>query len=249
MNVSAIPVSGLLGRLFRFPLRFIPASTVLPILQSRARGMSWIVGASDHGFWLGSFEYAKRVRFERSVRPGQTVYDIGAHVGFYTLLSSRLVGPSGRVVAFEPSPRNLDYLTRHVELNRLSNVTIIPAGVGERTGRCRFEVGATNAMGHLSSAGEIDVPVIDVDTFVLSGSAPPPDVIKMDIEGGEFGALRGAVDVINRWRPLIFLATHSEEIHRACLDFLRTSDYLVESITQMPLNGPGEILAWHARSA
>lgn len=72
--------------------------------------------------------------FLRIVPPDGTVYDVGAHAGFFTLLASQLVGPGGRVVAFEPDPGNRSYLERHIRLNRVGNVTIVDAAVSDRTG-------------------------------------------------------------------------------------------------------------------
>ena len=71
-----------------------------------------------------------------------TVFDIGAHAGYYTLIASKLVGGSGHVVAFEPAPRNLRYLRRHLSLNHVSNVTVLEVAVSDRAGVGRFDVGA-----------------------------------------------------------------------------------------------------------
>lgn len=68
------------------------------------------MGSSSHGCWIGSYEYHKRRLFEQAVTPGSAVFDIGAHVGFYTLLASVLVGDQGRVVAFEPNAGNVRLL-------------------------------------------------------------------------------------------------------------------------------------------
>ena len=97
MNFSGISNKKLLGKLLRFPFRFIPTDMRMPILQGRLKGKKWIVGSSNHGCWLGSYEYEKRLVFEKTVTKGSIVFDIGAHVGFYTLLASVLVGPGGRV--------------------------------------------------------------------------------------------------------------------------------------------------------
>ncbi|MDW8317197.1 MAG: FkbM family methyltransferase, partial [Anaerolineae bacterium] len=90
MNLSGISSKSLIGRVLRFPLRLIPPKAVLPIMQGRLKGRKWIVGSSSHGCWLGSYEYAKRIVFERTVRENSVVFDIGAHVGFYTLLAAVL---------------------------------------------------------------------------------------------------------------------------------------------------------------
>src|SRR6266436_706615 len=137
INLSAIPSSRWFGRVLRWPLQWIPQDAVVPILQGPCAGMRWIVGSSTHGCWLGSYEYEKRKLFEELVGPGDVVYDIGAHVGFYTLLASVLVGHTGRVVAFEPSPRNLAYLRRHLAMNRLNNVTVVEGAVYDHDGEVR----------------------------------------------------------------------------------------------------------------
>ena len=123
MNFSAVPYHSWLGRVLRFPLRLLPPETIVPILQGRLRGKRWIVGSGNHGCWLGSYEYEKRRAFEQTISAGNIVFDVGAHVGFYTLLASTLVGPTGRVVAFEPAPRNLRYLKEHLRLNRFGRFT------------------------------------------------------------------------------------------------------------------------------
>ncbi len=96
----------IIGRLLRFSLRFIPPHTVLPILQGELRRSKWIIGASIHGCWLGSYEYKMQRLFKNMISQGSVVYDIGAHAGFYTLLASKIVGLRGKVVAFEPYKRS-----------------------------------------------------------------------------------------------------------------------------------------------
>ena len=99
MNFSAIPFKTLYGKILRLPLRLIPKNMKLPILQGKLRGEKWIVGSSNHGCWLGSYEYKQRILFEKTIIRGSVIFDIGAHVGFYTLLASKLVGPKGKVFA------------------------------------------------------------------------------------------------------------------------------------------------------
>ncbi len=81
--------------------------------------MKWIVGSSNHGCWLGSYELKKQNQLVKYLKPGMIVYDIGAHVGFYTLIISKAVGPNGMVYAFEPFPDNIIFLKKHISLNKL----------------------------------------------------------------------------------------------------------------------------------
>ncbi len=164
------------------------------------------------------------------------MYDVGAHVGFYTLLASVLVGPEGRVLAFEPVPRNLGFLRRHVQMNGCDNVTITAAAVGEHAGSGRFGFGPSSQMGYLDAKGHLEVSVVSLDGIVAAGS-PSPDLIKMDIEGGEYRALRGARRVLESARPTLVLATHGPEVHEQCVGPLTSSGYRIEA-----LGSPDELL-------
>ena len=97
MNFSAISNETLLGRMLRLPFRLIPTNAQMRILQGHLRGKKWIAGSGNHGYWLGSYEYQKQRIFSEEIRPGDVVYDLGANVGFYSLLASFLVGPKARL--------------------------------------------------------------------------------------------------------------------------------------------------------
>ena len=97
MNWSRFSQKSIFGKILRFPLNFLPAKTQMPIMQGKLKGKKWIVGSGIHGYWLGSYEFDKQILFERTIMQGKTVFDLGGHVGFYTLLSSELVGSSGKV--------------------------------------------------------------------------------------------------------------------------------------------------------
>jgi FkbM family methyltransferase len=227
----------LLGKAARLPLKLIPPSHVVTVKKGSLKGAKWVVGSHIHSCWLGTYEADKQKLFTEYVKPGMVVYDIGANVGFYTLLASRLVGPSGHVYAFEPLGRNVSYLERHVNLNRLSNVTIIKAAVSDVNGLARFRE-SHPAMGGLSAAGELEVETIQID----SQNFRIPDVMKIDVEGAEQSVLRGSIDTLRRHSPIIFLATHGLKAHHACVSLLSDSGY---ELTE--LASPDELLARRIR--
>jgi FkbM family methyltransferase len=212
-------------------------------MQGASRGKLWIVGSGTHGCWLGTYELEKRLAFERTVGPGQVVYDVGAHAGYYTLLASHLVGPTGRVVAFEPLPRNVAYLREHIRVNRLRNVTVIEAAVSDREGRAAFNRATNPSMGHLDPLGELDVGSVALDSLISRGETPPPDHIKMDIEGGELAALEGARELLLSRHPAIFLGTHGAEMHGLCCRLLTSLGYGIRAIGAHSLEDTRELLA------
>lgn len=243
MNFSGISDRTLVGRLLRSPLALLPTGMRLPVLQGRLRGKTWIVGSLTHGCWLGSYEFDKQALFCDLVKPGAVVYDVGANAGFYTMLGSVLSGPTGRVVAFEPSPRNLGFLREHVRLNALSNVNILDIAVAEQPGTARFRSSPKATTGSLAEEGDLEVRTSSLDALVQSHVIPPPDVIKMDIEGGELAALRGARKVLAAYSPILLLATHGPALHRACLTELETLGYTASSINGSSILETDELIA------
>jgi FkbM family methyltransferase len=216
----------LLGKFIRLPFKLLPAGAVVRIVRGPARGKRWVADSSTRGFWLGYWELDNQRFFAAHLRPGDVVYDIGAHVGLYTLISSPRVHPGGHVYAFEPLLRNLQYLRRHIDLNHVLNCTVVDAGVSDSTGPRRFDPTVHDSAGHFSSAGNLSVQTTSLDDFFFKGQdIRPPDAIKINAEGAEMEVLRGGRRIVAQYSPLIFLSTHSREIHDQCSEFLTSIGY------------------------
>ena len=242
-NFSGISSNSLIGKWLRAPFRLIPGSAVFPILQGPLRGKKWIVGSANHGCWLGSYEHDKRLQFQKAIKPENVVYDVGANAGFYSLLASVIVGQKGHVYAFEPLPTNVKNLRRHLELNRVSNCAVIEAAVGSMDGEALLDPSADRHTAHLSPNGSIHVRTVSLDTLVSSNEILPPNFIKIDIEGAEYECLNGSQKTIRAYRPVIFLATHGNEIHDACLRLLAEWHYDVASLDERPTGPSDEFIA------
>jgi FkbM family methyltransferase len=243
MNFSAIPQAKLYGWAFRLPLACVPKSARMPILQGRLCGMKWIAGSGNHGCWLGSYEYLEQRAFARIVPEGGVVFDIGAHAGFYTLLASVLAGPRGKVFAFEPHPRNLEHLKRHLRLNSIGHVRVIEAAVADTTGWARFAAGRDSSTGRLAATGELLVKTLALDDAIASGRFPAPDCLKIDVEGAEMLVLTGAEATLRARHPAILLATHGPTLHRECCDFLIRLGFELQAVNGRPLEGSSAVIA------
>ncbi len=212
--------------------RVVGKNTVLPVLSGHLKGKRWVAGAGiEQIFGWPKERYTDR--FAASVRPSRVVYDVGAQFGWYTLLSSSLVGPTGTVVAFEPLPTVVSYLRRNVEINNCTNVHIIEAAVSDIDGVAQFFVTENNSLGSLSSIygpTTVTVKTVTIDSLVGDKRVLPPDVIKMDIERGELAALRGAESTLVEHAPTIFLETHGQDMCIGCYDLLRSHGYAVERV-------------------
>jgi FkbM family methyltransferase len=139
-------------------------------------------------------------RVAGALRPGDVFLDLGAYIGPFTLLASRLVGPDGKVVAFEPDPGARDLLERNLVTNQVSNVTVVPYAVGQSAGTVRF-VASGDSVGHIGADGDLEVRQVELDQFCAENGLQPT-VMKVDIEGGEAAALehstvaRGARELV-----------------------------------------------------
>ena len=237
VNWSAIEPQSVPGRIVRFPSKLLPNSAIMRIRRGPAQGMKWIAGSSVHGCWLGTYELPKQKLLERLVRPGMTVYDIGAQAGFYTLCLSRMVGETGRVFAFEPFADNVRNLLEHVRMNGLRNVRIVQAAVAGCSGVRGFTTDRGACQNGLAEEnGPLLVPTVSLDSLSLAR----PDLIKMDIEGGESEALRGSRRILSEHRPVVLVALHGPEHARFCHDFLRRAGHEVFDLRGYALEADAE---------
>ncbi len=168
------------------------------------------------------------------LRPGDTVLDVGAHTGYYTLLASALVGGDGRVWAFEPEPRNARYLRGNVDANGRANVRVTEAAVSDESGTARFGAGTGTGTGRLTRDGDLEVRTLTLDGFCRRHELVPA-AVKIDVEGAEQRVLRGATHTLRTARPVVFLSTHGPKVRKACLDLLESAGYRVE-----PIDGEGK---------
>ena len=243
MNFSGVSARTLAGRLLRWPLQLVPRDMIVPIVQGKLRGKKWVVGSGNHGCWLGSYEFPKQALFVKTIQPGSVVFDIGAHVGYYTLLAAELVGQSGQVYAFEPLPRNLGYLRKHIQFNHYQNVRVLPVAVGAESGTGFFAEGSDSSTGHLNGTAGLSVPVIALDDLVAKREILCPDYMKVDVEGAELQVLLGALSILQTRQPTIFLATHSRDLHQGCCELLGKLGYQLHPIGKDKLSETDEILA------
>ena len=235
----------------RFLSRLLPR-VAYPVIRGPLKGTKFILGAlagegGGASVYLNMIEPEQTSAFVNTLKDGQVFFDIGANVGYYTLLAARLVGLQGKVFAFEPVIRNIVYLYQHISLNRMNNITIIPNACSDSLSLQVFSAGRNFAEGHL---GEDDgnhntFPVLTVSVDnVVQRLGVYPNVIKIDVEGAELAVLEGANTTLHKAKPKIFLSTHSDMLRSSCLEYLRECDYVYEVLSQDKTN-PSEFLAMY----
>ena len=198
------------------------------IVRGEAAGLRINSADTIAGYARGSAEPLVQEALVRELRPGAVMYDIGANIGFFSLIGARAVGPDGRVVAFEPLPDNLRWLRHNAALNGFGHVEVVEAAVGAAAGQASFAVGGTAGWGRLDAGGAVPVEVIRLDELVAGGGIPAPDLIKMDIEGGEVDALDGMAGTLTEHAPTLIVEVH--ETLAPVTERLRAAGYAVERL-------------------
>jgi FkbM family methyltransferase len=238
INWSGIDSTSVVGGLMRAPLRMLPGRTLMTIRRGPSKGMKWLAGSANHGCWLGTYELAKQNALLRFAKKGMTIFDVGAQAGFFTMFFSRIVGDAGSVVAFEPCPDESRNLLTHLRVNRLTNVRVISAALSDRSSLESFSVNGAQTENALccDSSSPLLVSAVALDDLNL----PPPDLIKMDIEGGETRALKGARRILDRYSPVVFVALHGESQRRECAAILRELSYQLFDLSGRRIEGVPE---------
>jgi FkbM family methyltransferase len=167
--------------------------------------------ASDHppvpDMVLGTYDEYLRRRLVEFLKPGMKVVDVGAHIGYFSLVAARQVGPAGTVWAFEPVPENYELLRKNIERNRYTNVVAVSKAIANRSGPLPLFLsgmvsGAHSVVRDQWSRGQVMVSATTLDEFLMSVGWPHIDLVKMDIQGCEMMALQGATQFLTRNRPL-----------------------------------------------
>lgn len=197
---------------------------------------------SDFASW-GKEHNSGFARCIEACRDRNCVFDIGAHIGLVTLPMSRAVAPEGRVYAFEPAPANRSFLTRHLRLNDITNVTVIDRLIGDTVAE------SVPFFEHRDASGmNTRAPVKDRQAYVETHRAQTtldafcrenelaPQVIKIDVEGAELAVLEGARQLLSTCRPFLVISMHPHHLKALgrdpdeLLQFAETLNYTVTDI-------------------
>lgn len=184
-----------------------------------------------HIFIEGIYETDCTDLFISLIRPGDCVLDVGANIGYFTLLSSSLVGSGGQVHAFEASPQIMKMLDKNIRLNHASNVVLHNEAVLDRLGVVKFYTGpeenlglsSIQNLGYLSAVKE-EVPCVNID--YMMPTLPAVRLVKIDVEGAEFLVTKGMQCLIDRDKPYIILEFTETLLRQMSCEALTFFNYL-----------------------
>ena len=170
----------------------------------------------------GSFEPNEFAFLDRVLKPGMVFIDVGANDGYYTLFAAKRVGPSGKVIAVEPSSRERAHLRRNLARNALENVVVIPSALGAESGMAELKLAHGLHAGHNTLGGFAHDDVVTstiervkietLDTVAKRLSLNSIDVMKIDVEGAEASVVNGAIACIEAWRPVMLMEINEKAL-------------------------------------
>ncbi len=189
-------------------LRDALAPTVVE--AGEAAGLKLTARRADPNFARGTYERPLQVFIAKNLSAGDVFYDIGANIGFFSLIAARHVGPQGRIYSFEPVPENAAAISRSAHLNGFDTVDVFAAAVGSSDGRAELMLARHIGGATLASVGpppdlcgRIEVDLVSIDTVIAQRGLRPPSLIKIDVEGAELEALTGMVGTLRAHRPTV----------------------------------------------
>jgi FkbM family methyltransferase len=248
-QLSALPP---LRKSYEFLIR-VPM--VGPILQKSLRFalpsnfLVWAVISSGpgKGLWIhlnprfemeyleGNYESAVWKILQSHLKPGTVLYDVGAHIGLFSLIAARDLGVQGSVFVFEPDPTNLRRIEEHASRNGLGALGIIPKAAWFIDGRMKFQRACSQSSMNRgaiaednSAAGEstIEVETVTLDSFGREHALP--SIIKIDVEGSEAAVLRGSEGIFQSAKPVVICEIHHAQAASDVTRWLRARGYVFE---------------------
>lgn len=223
------------------------------ILAGRCRGMRVnLTRDTGHAILFGG-DRECHAFLERKIKAGNTVYDVGANIGEYTLLFARCAGASGRVIAFEPLPKVYEQLAAHIQLNRLSQAVCLNLALSDTEGRVSFledpehasqgKIQGVEPLNRLENTRSLFVETLPLDALWSKKNFPPPDLVKIDTEGSAAKIIEGARLTIEKFRPSFYVELHGPE-ERAGVQSLCSRGYRLEDLRGKPI---ADLTAeWHS---
>jgi len=173
------------------------------------------------------------------LRPGMTFYDLGANIGFFSLIAARLVGTQGRVISFEADPEIAARLRENLSRNQFKHAHVEEKAVWSESTTVSFArvdpgTSPDRGLGHISAdppeTGTITVAAVSLDQFVAANS--PPDFVKCDVEGAEVEVFQGAAKLLSSRHPIVLVEMHSASNQQALLLKLSSLGYLCRNLDE-----------------
>jgi len=209
------------------------------------------LGTSLELLLFGIHEPVSTKLVSKILKKDMTCLDIGSNIGYYVMLEKKILGDTGKIIALEPSPENFKYLTKNVQRTNSTNIELHNIAAGNVRGKLDFFMydGESNS-GHIvpdnsfknASGKIIQVPVTPIDILVKDLNINKLDFLRMDVEGYEFEILKGMLNTLEKYRPIIQIEVHrsimGNENTKKFFEILQKLDYEIKSYIPREIDTP-----------
>jgi FkbM family methyltransferase len=187
----------------------------------------------------GAYEPLIEAVLLSGLEAGGVFYDVGAHIGLFSLLAARVVGKSGSVFAFEADPENAERIKEHASRNGLDYIHVVPCAVWSSPGRLAFERASADSSRNQGAVANdfskankntIEVEAVSLDAFAQKHK--PPTLIKIDVEGGEAAVLDGSKETFKSNAPLLICEVHNQRAADYVTRWLGSNSYVFDWIEE-----------------
>lgn len=194
-------------------------------------------------YLFNTYEECELKFLENTLKPGDTFIDIGANIGLYSLTAASIVTESGKVIAFEPFPKNYEKLSKHIRINSFKNISIEKLAISDKAGTITIYInekeqncGMASTIEQIYTAKET-IQATTLDEYLLQHPQSQLHFIKMDIEGGELKALQGMQQTLKKYSPTLLIEFDEQILTQAKLckediiNFLKKFNYKLYFLT------------------
>jgi FkbM family methyltransferase len=212
----ALTQSSMAAWLRRLSLLPLTKGQVMVALSAPLTGyrMKLDMRSGHRRYALGTYEPEVCALIQSYLSGGETVLDIGANIGYFTLLMAHRAGPAGRVIAFEPVPSVYDRLCENLELNDLHHVQAERKAVADREGQSQMQLeddAPLSFTARLAESGDLAVQTMSIDSYVETNGLDRLDFVKIDVEGAEDAVIRGMNRTLGSLRPAVLVEIHAKD--------------------------------------
>lgn len=213
------------------------------IMSGVGAGLRFNPGNSNPDYAFGTNELPVQHALADKLKLGDVFYDIGANVGFFTVIAAKLVGEKGFVYAFEPVPENVTCIQSNIKSNNFSNVNLDTRAVSSHTGKGELILADYSGGATLSEAdkppdmkGVIPVDLVSIDDLMADHKMRPPSLVKIDVEGAELSVLLGMKQTIQEYKPMLIYEVDDgnedrfQQKQEECDNFVTNCGYTLERL-------------------
>ena len=202
----------------------------------------------DNKVFYGNWEPETTAMFKRLLKQDMTFLDIGANMGYYTLLSGKIVGNKGRVIAFEPTSNGFERLETNVSLNKFKSVEIEKLGLSNKNKKIKANLRSSWKISGLVEPEKETIDMMKLDNYLAIRKIGRVDFIKIDVDGYEYEVLKGAKKTLETYKPILYLEMGHYENKipqytlKEVIDFVKELEYSFHYEDGRPFKSEEEII-------